>query len=168
MPPSPLPLFPSFLPVPSALVTFRAAGGGRRVHAVGWLAVVCGASPLLSVWYRPGADERDRLRAGDPFVVSLPGEELLRTLAGLPPLSFVVGAERAGPLVADRPVRMECRCRSLTVRFGQYRLCGEILAVHLDGQRHELAAPVDFCRLAPFQRRRFQGPAAGREPRGGS
>jgi hypothetical protein len=111
------------------------------------------------------------LRAGDLFFVNLPTEELLQALdgrmwpgweadlaiSGRSPLSFIAGGERGVPLVADCPVRIECCCRSLKVRFGQHRLCGEVLAVHLDGCRHELVAPVDFCRLMPLQKRRFQG-----------
>jgi flavin reductase (DIM6/NTAB) family NADH-FMN oxidoreductase RutF len=111
------------------------------------------------------------LRAGDLFFVNLPNEELMQTLAGRTwpgrdadlatfgrsPLALLAGEERGVPLVADCPVRIECRCRSLKGRFGQHRLCGEVLAVHLDGRRQELAAPVDFCRLMPLQRRRFQG-----------
>jgi len=161
----------SFLPVPSALVTFRSPGGKGRVHSVGWLGVVCDNPPLLTVCLRPGADDGEVLRAGDLFFVNLPNEELMQALAGrIRPgrdsdlatsgrsqLSFLVGEEGGAPLVAACPVRIECRCRSLKGRFGQHRLCGEVLAVHLDGRRQELAAPVDFCRLMPVQRRRFQG-----------
>jgi flavin reductase (DIM6/NTAB) family NADH-FMN oxidoreductase RutF len=111
------------------------------------------------------------LRAGDLFFVNLPNEELMQTLAGRTwpvrdadlatsgrsPLALLAGEKRGVPLVADCPVRIECRCRSLKGRFGQHRLCGEVLAVHFDGRRQELAAPVDFCRLMPVQRLRFQG-----------
>ena len=169
----------SFLPVPSALVTFNSSGGKGWVHSVGWLGVVCDNPPLLSVCLRPGADDRGKLRAGDLFFVNLPNEELMQFLAGRmwpgrdadlatsgrSPLSFLAGEERGVPLVAACPVRIECRCLSLKVRFGQHRLCGEVLAVHLDGRRQELAAPVDFCRLMPVQRLRFQGPDANCRPR---
>ena len=169
----------SFLPVPSALVTFRSPGGKGRVHPVGWFGVVCDNPPLLTVCLRLGADDRGKLRAGDLFFVNLPNEELMQFLAGRmwpgrdadlatsgrSPLSFLAGEERGVPLVAACPVRIECRCRSLKVRFGQHRLCGEVLAVHLDGRRQELAAPVDFCRLMPVQRLRFQGPDANCRPR---
>lgn len=169
----------SFLPVPSALLTFRSPGGKGRVHAVGWLGVVCDTPALLTVCFRSGADDREMLRAGDLFFVNLPKEDVLQALAGrmlpgrevnldtsaLPPLPTLAGEERGVPLVAACPIRIECRCRSLAVRFGQYRLCGEVLAVHLDGQRQELTAPADFCRLAPLQRRRLQGRGAGLEPR---
>jgi len=161
----------SFLPVPSALVTFRAPGGKGRVHSVGWLGVVCDNPPLLTVCFRPGTGDREMLHAGDQFFVNLPNEELLQALdgrmwpaweadlatSGRTPLPFLTGELGGVPLVAACPVRIECRCRSLKVRFGQHRLCGEVLAVHLDGRRQELAAPVDFCRLMPLQRRRFQG-----------
>jgi flavin reductase (DIM6/NTAB) family NADH-FMN oxidoreductase RutF len=87
---------------------------------------------------------------------------------GRSPLSLLAGEERGVPLVAACPVRIECCCRSLKRRFGQHRLCGEVLAVHLDGRRQELAAPVDFCRLMPSQGRRFQGFDANSQPRGAS
>ncbi|HXV21496.1 MAG TPA: flavin reductase [Desulfuromonadales bacterium] len=169
----------SFLPVPSALVTFRSPDGKVRVHSVGWLGVVCDNPPLLTVCLRPGVDDQKVLRAGDRFFVNLPNEELMQALAGpmwpgrdadpatagRSPLSLLVGEERGVPLVAACPVRIECRCRSLKARFGQRRLSGEVLAVHLDGRRQELAAPVDFCRLMPLQRRHFQGLGADLQSR---
>ncbi|HEY7745338.1 MAG TPA: flavin reductase, partial [Desulfuromonadales bacterium] len=151
----------SFLPVPSALVTFLAPGGKGWVHPVGWLGVVCDNPPLLTVCFRPGGGDREMLRADDLFFVNLPNEELLQALAGRiwpgrgadiatsgrSPLSVLTGELGGLPLVAASPVRIECRCRSLKRRFDQHRLCGKVLAIHLDGHRHELAAPVDFCRL---------------------
>jgi hypothetical protein len=95
-----------------------------------------------------------------------PGRDADPALAGRSPLSLLVEEERGVPLVAACPVRIECRCRSLKGRFGQRRLSGEVLAVHLDGGRQELAAPVDFCRLMPLQGRRFQGFDANCPPRG--
>lgn len=170
-----LPPGPSFLPVPSALVTFRAAGGARRTLSVGWLGVVCAAPPTLTVCVRPGEDGRKFLRAGDLLIVNLPGEELLRELTGRMrsvrgsgtatsglPRSFVPGeaAEEGGALVAACPVRIECRIRSLAVRFSQYYLRGEVVAVHLDGQRQEMTAAVDVCRLLSLQGRRIPGLSA--------
>jgi len=169
----------SFLPVPSALVTFRSPGGTGGVHSVGWLGVVCDNPPLLSVCLRPGADDREILRADDLFFVHLPNEELVLALSGRiwpgrdadlatsgqSTLALLAGEVKGVPLVAACPVRIECRCRSLKKRFGQHRLSGEVLAVHLDGRRQELATPVDFCRLMPMQRRRFQGVGADLQAR---
>jgi flavin reductase (DIM6/NTAB) family NADH-FMN oxidoreductase RutF len=118
------------------------------------------------------------LRAGDLFFVHMPNEELVQALAGRiwpgldaelatsgqSTLALLAGEVKGVPLGAACPVRIECRCRSLKGRFGQHRLCGEVLAVHLDGRRQELAAPVDFCRLMPLQRRRFQGFDGNRLP----
>lgn len=168
----------SFLPVPSALVTFCSPEGKGQVHAVGWFGVVCDNPPQLTVSFRPGRDDRKMLRVGDLFFVNLPNEELLQGLdgrmwpaweadlvtSGRTPLSFLAGEERGVPLVAACPVRIECRCCSLKRRFDQHRLCGKVLAIHLDGRRHELAAPVDFCRLMPLPRPRFQGFDVSRQP----
>jgi flavin reductase (DIM6/NTAB) family NADH-FMN oxidoreductase RutF len=175
-----LPPGPSFLPVPTALVTFRSAGGARRMLSVGWLGVVCAVPPLLTVCVRPGGDGRKLLRAGDLFIVNLPGEELLQALTArmgsgregalasfcLPP-PFVPGEDAAegAALITACPVRIECRTRSLAVRFSQYYLRGEIVAVHLDGQRQEMPAPVDFCRLLALPGRRFSGLAASSQRR---
>jgi flavin reductase (DIM6/NTAB) family NADH-FMN oxidoreductase RutF len=179
MPPSFLPSGPSFLPVPSALVSFCSVGGLHRVLPVGWLGVVCDVPPLLTVSFHPGAAGRRLLRLGDPFVVNLPTEEMTQTLAARrcpnqegnrpasdqSPLQYISAESKKVPLVAGCPVRIECRCRALTVRFGQYRLCGEVLAVHLDGLRQEVVAPVDLGRLSLFLRSRFQGHGAGLETR---
>jgi hypothetical protein len=94
------------------------------------------------------------------------GRESALAASCLPP-PFVPGedAGEGGALIAACPVRIECRTRSLAVRFSQYCLRGEIVAVHLDGQRQEMPAPVDFCRLLALQGRRFSGLAASSQPR---
>lgn len=165
-------LGPSFLPIPSALVTFRSPAGAPQVLCVGWVGLVCTRPALLSVSIRFEGDEPPAVREGEPFAVNLPGEELLQALinpvgpdreelAAHPSLSFSIGGETGVPLIAECPVQIECRCRTADLFFGQKRLCGEIVAVHVDGVRHEPAAPVDVCRLNPFHRRHFHGRRGG-------
>lgn len=170
MPQSSLPHGLSFLPVPSALVTIGSEDDGRRVFPVGWLGVVCDSPPLLAVCLHAGAAKQELLRMGDLFSVDLPDEETIRPPDSQRWLDRLEGLAESGPslpslagqvfwsepLVTVSPVRMECRCCSLAVRYGQYWLRGEIFAVYLDGHRQEITAAVDLCRLLPLQGRRFQ------------
>lgn len=160
----------SFLPVPSALVTVCPDEECRRAFPVGWLGVVCGSPAVLTVSLHTQATKRELLRVGDLFSVDLPAEETMRSLGdqdwldqaeglavtGQAPQSYPAGAGRRKPLVAVPPVRIDCRCRSLGVRFGQCWLCGDIVAVYLDGNRQKMTAAVDLSHLLPWQKRRFR------------
>lgn len=169
MTPSSLPHGLSFLPVPSALVTLCPDGEGRRVFPVGWLGVVCDSPPVLTVSLHTQATKPELLRVGDLFSVDLPEEETMRpqvdqdwldqaegpAVSGQAPQSYPAGEGRREQLVVVPPVRIDCRCRSLGVRFGQCWLYGDIVAVYLDGNRQEMTAAVDLSHLLPWQKRRF-------------
>jgi len=135
-------------PLPAALLTFVPPNGEPRVIAVGWVGVVSTVPPLLCLQFGGGADSIELPGVGEPFVVALAAEESPPGLRrNLPP----------APAGAAWPVRIECRCRFLEGRFGQYRLGGEIVAVAHDGGRQELVAPVDFSRFAPLAPHRSGG-----------
>lgn len=149
----------SFLPVPSALLIFAGEGGGRLAFPVGWMGVVCGSPSVLNVWLYTKAIKRGQLRVGSLFAVELPAEKTIRPSSdgqrsGRPEEEFA--CRQAPPAVAEAgtgaglSVRIECRCCSLRMRFDQYRLRGEILAICLDGRRQEMTAALDLSRLLPL------------------
>ena len=137
-PPSAAPL----RPLPAALLTFVPPSGEPRGIAVGWVGVVSTVPPLLCLQFGGGPDGTELPGVGEPFVVAL-------------------AAEESPPEGAAWPVRLECRCRFLEGRFGQYRLGGEIVAVVHDGGRQELVAPVDFSRFALLAPHRSGGRGSG-------
>jgi len=160
---------PSFWPIPAALVSFRSPGGQLRNHPVGWVGVVCDHPPRVTVCFRREADGREPLRKGERFFVNLPREEFLHAMADQaqrqvgsaapdrllwPPCT---GEGREELQIAASPVRMECRCLSVKIHFDQYRVRGEVVAVYLEGHRHEVAAPVDFCHFLARKKAIFQG-----------
>ncbi len=63
------------------------------------------------------------------------------------------GAAHDGPLIAECPVKVECRRLDSSSRFGQELLRGTILAVHLGDKVFGLDnTPLDLARLKPFTR----------------
>jgi len=171
MPKSVFPQSLSFLPVPSALIILAADDGERQAFPIGWIGVVCGSTDELTVWLHAKAVSRGLLRVGRPFAIELPDEEVLWPLSvgssrERPWNAFISGmallppgfsTPKGYPSVGVPSVRIECRCRSLTTRFSQYRLCGEVLAVTLDGRRREKTAALDLCRLLPLSLQKLQG-----------
>lgn len=160
-------LDPSFIPVPSALVSFRSFSGEPQALFVGWVGVICTSPAVLTVSFRCPEADFAAVREGEPFALNIPDEEMLQALAkpvrpdmeGSPRgrLSFIQGAWTGTPLISECPVQIECRCLHVEFCFEQKRLSGEIIAVHIDGVRHDMAAPVDLFRLNPFKRCYFPG-----------
>jgi len=122
------------LPLPAALLIFAGVHGEARAIAVGWVGVVSTAPPLLMLQFGGGTGIAELPAAGESFAVALPGKGLPREGGGLAPPTEDVAW----------PVRIECRCRFLESRFGQYRIGGEVLAITRKGRRRELPAPVVF------------------------
>lgn len=164
----------SFLPIPSALLILGAESGERMSLPVGWVGVVCGPPNLITVWLHAQAVDRGGLRLGSPFTLELPAEEALRSssgglspgrpaadsVSGKTPIFSFSGAPEGYLSVGESSVQFECRCRSLSTRFGQYRLCGEIGAVYLAGCCQEMTAALDLCRWLSLPKRKH---SCGRE-----
>lgn len=171
MPKSSYPQRLSFFSVPAALLVIAADDGERQIFPTGWVGVVCSSPCEVMIWLPAKTVEKGLLRAGSPFAVEWPAEEALWSLteglrqgrsegkfvSGMTPLASFGGTTRGYPLTADSSVRIECRCRSLATRFGQFRLCGEILAIYLEGRRQEVPAALDLCRLLPVSLQKRQG-----------
>jgi len=128
------------LPLPAAQLTVAGPQGEERVIALGWVGVVYTAPPLLLLQFGDGSGTAELPAAGESFVVALPDREGTMELA-----------PGASPESADAawPVRVDCRCRFLECRFGQYRLGGEVVAITRQGRRQELSASVVFSPLVP-------------------
>jgi len=108
------------LPLPAALLTFAGPHGETRAIALGWVGVVYTAPPMLLLQFGDEAGSAGLPSAGEPFAVAFPDRELPWNLS---PSVLLASAD------AVWPVRIDCRCRFLENRFGQYRLGGEVLAI---------------------------------------
>jgi flavin reductase (DIM6/NTAB) family NADH-FMN oxidoreductase RutF len=147
---------------PSALLTYFSKSGDARMRAVEWVGVVCSQPALLTVYLRrPLEDSKEGLH-GREFVVNLPTPA---QLASLPPMEgadcagfqipsllmdFQEAATICAPLIADSPIRLECRQGTSLVRFEREVISAPISAVHIGGHIYGNDSPPDIYRLTPL------------------
>lgn len=147
-------------PIPSALLTFRTDAGAAQVMAAAWVGVICSRPAILSVTLKRRSSDAAGFPAGGEFAVNLPSEEQLASRpfldllaldeGGGSGLNLRPGARVAAPVIAECPVRIECRGATFFSRFGQELVSGEVAAVSMEGRTYGLEGPVDLCRLKPF------------------
>ncbi|MFA5516008.1 MAG: flavin reductase [Desulfuromonadales bacterium] len=153
----------SFRPVPAALISYRSAQGAPCVLATGWVGMICTRPATLCVSLKqPSPPE---LLGSDFFCINLLSEEMLAYCDPVPlqaasaadanaaGLTLQRGAAHDGPLIAECPVKMECRRIDSSAQYGQELLRGAMIAVHLGDMVYGLDdAPLDLNRIRPFTR----------------
>lgn len=153
----------SLRPVPVAVVSFRMSDGGVRLLPVGWFGVVCSRPNILSVAFRSAGTDLAGLGPGGAFVVNLLSEVQLAAQLDHGPLPPSAVAAWDGSLPAEIPVlagallQIECRLRSLSGRFEQTVLSGEVVALHWPEEAGSPEPGVDLCRCDPFARHHRSG-----------
>ena len=165
-------LFP-FCPVPAGLLAFRSAAGQEQILTIGWVGVVCSSPAIISVSCRRHAREMSELPQGNAFSINLPPEEMLassgfRKLVQCEDIRLLVGSglyvengmATGGPLLAGSQVSIECSRATVSSRFGEEVVSGEVIAVHLEGEIYGPEGMPDLSRLKPFNRPSSRPPGA--------
>ncbi len=147
---------------PCALLSFFGDDGQAQVRPLEWVGVICSEPAILSVCLKRSCGAAaDDLEGGD-FVVNLPGAPFAAAEPSDLAAATTGGAETvSAPIVADAPLRLECRRASVLHRFERTVLSGTIAAVHIAGRTYGHDAPPDIYRLAPFAHPLIVSPAVG-------
>ena len=162
-------------PVPAVLVTVASADGRDNIITLAWVGTVNSEPPMISISVRPSRYSHRLLEETGEFVVNLPTEDMVRELdlcgmvSGRDQDKFELcgfGRESASevkaPLIDRCPVNIECVVRN-KMSLGSHDLyIGEILAVHVDGDRAGRDARARAPRRATCtSRSRIRAPRCG-------
>ena len=143
---------PAVCPSPAALMTWVTEKGRVQVLETAWLGVICSRPAMLSLAVKSSSRPCSEIESGAPFVVNLPAADQLHTIScsrlGDAGLTLQSG-DGGVPLIAECPVRIECRKASCSTHFGQSLIQGEIIAVHV-GHRIYRAQDMNLGWLNPL------------------
>lgn len=145
------PLGKGLCPIPSAYLTFHSVSGAPHVLTAAWVGVVCSRPAILSITLPGSCGLSEQWPQGGEFALNMPSDEQISSgpLARLD-VTLEPGAKISAPVIAECPVRIECRGASFFSRHGQRLLSGEVVVVQMGERIHGLDGPVDLCRLKPF------------------
>lgn len=132
-------------PLPVVMVSVTDGHGKDNIITVAWAGTVCTNPPMVSISVRPERYSYDMIKETGEFVINLSTENLAYAVdycgvrSGRDVDKFEVmklhkekGSAVSAPMIAEAPVNIECRVKSIQELGSHHMFIAEVLAVHAD------------------------------------
>jgi flavin reductase (DIM6/NTAB) family NADH-FMN oxidoreductase RutF len=129
-------------PVPAVLITSSNKEGKSNVFTVGWIGTACTRPPMITVAIRPERLSYDYIKETEEFVVNLPPSTMTRlvdycgVVSGKKEdkieklrLKLETSLQVSAPSLADCPVNIECKLKSITPLGSHDLFLAEVVSV---------------------------------------
>lgn len=132
-------------PVPAVMITSQNSEGKANVFTVGWIGTACTRPPMITVAIRPERLSYDYIKETEEFVVNLPPASMTQIVDYVGVVSgkredkieklklALQPSERvAVPSLADCPVNIECKLKSITPLGSHDLFLAEVVSISVD------------------------------------
>jgi flavin reductase (DIM6/NTAB) family NADH-FMN oxidoreductase RutF len=132
-------------PVPAVMITSQNSEGKANVFTVGWIGTACTRPPMITVAIRPERLSYDYIKETEEFVVNLPPASMTQivdyvgVVSGkreekIEKLKLVLQPSEkvAVPSLADCPVNIECKLKSITPLGSHDLFLAEVVSISVD------------------------------------
>ena len=135
----------ALMPLPAVMVSCQRPNEKPNIITIAWTGIVCSDPPMLSISIRKGRYSHDIIQSTGEFVVNITTKDLARAtdlcglvsgrnqnkfeLVGLTP---VMGDKVKAPLIAESPINLECRTKTVLELGSHDMFVAEIVATHID------------------------------------
>lgn len=132
-------------PVPAVLITSQNKSGKVNVFTVGWIGTACTRPPMLTVAIRPERLSYEYIKETGEFVVNLPPSSLVKkvdycgVVSGrktdkIKEMSLHIEDSQVVqvPSLADCPINIECKVRSITPLGSHDLFLADVVSVSVD------------------------------------
>jgi flavin reductase (DIM6/NTAB) family NADH-FMN oxidoreductase RutF len=132
-------------PVPAVLITSKNKEGKVNVFTVGWVGTACTRPPMVTVAIRPDRLSYEYIKESEEFVINLPNTSMTKIVdyCGVVTgkkedkieklnLSLENSTEVSAPGLADCPVNIECRLKSITPLGSHDLFLAEVVSVSVE------------------------------------
>lgn len=129
-------------PVPAVLITSQNSEGKTNVFTVGWVGTACTRPPMVTVAIRPERLSYEYIKESEEFVINLPTATMTRLVDYCGVVSgrkedkiekLKLGLEAStkvtAPSLADCPVNIECKLKSITPLGSHDLFLAEVVSV---------------------------------------
>jgi flavin reductase (DIM6/NTAB) family NADH-FMN oxidoreductase RutF len=132
-------------PVPAVMITSQNKEGKTNVFTVGWIGTACTRPPMITVAIRPERLSYEYIKETEEFVVNLPTASMTKIVDYVGVVSgkredkieklklALEPSQNIGvPSLADCPVNIECRLRSITPLGSHDLFLAEVVSISVD------------------------------------
>lgn len=132
-------------PVPAVMITSQNKQGKVNVFTVGWIGTACTRPPMITVAIRPERLSYEYIKENEEFVVNLPSVSMTKivdycgVVSGrredkIEKLQLQLEASQKVivPSLADCPVNIECKVRSITPLGSHDLFLAEVVSISVD------------------------------------
>lgn len=132
-------------PVPAVLITSKNREGKVNIFTVGWVGTACTRPPMVTVAIRPERLSYEYIKESKEFVINLPNTSMTKVVdyCGVVSgkkedkieklnLNLENSTEVSVPGLADCPVNIECRLKSITPLGSHDLFLAEVVSVSVD------------------------------------
>lgn len=144
-------------PLPVVLVTCKNLSGKVNVFTVGWVGTACTKPPMITIAIRPERLSYDFIKESGEFVVNLPDSSLVkkvdycgvksgRLYDKIKEMNFKLEDCKCvnAPMIAQCPVAMECKVKSITPLGTHDLFLAEILNVNIEESIIDTKGKIHF------------------------
>jgi flavin reductase (DIM6/NTAB) family NADH-FMN oxidoreductase RutF len=132
-------------PVPAVMITSQNSEGKANVFTVGWIGTACTRPPMITVAIRPERLSYDYIKETEEFVVNLPPASMTQIVDYVGVISgkredkieklklaLQPSEKVAVPSLADCPVNIECKLKSITPLGSHDLFLAEVVSISVD------------------------------------
>jgi flavin reductase (DIM6/NTAB) family NADH-FMN oxidoreductase RutF len=132
-------------PVPAVMITSQNREGKVNVFTVGWIGTACTRPPMITVAIRPERLSYEYIKENEEFVVNMPSASMTKivdycgVVSGrredkIEKLQLQLEASQKVnvPSLADCPVNIECKVRSVTPLGSHDLFLAEVVSISVD------------------------------------
>jgi flavin reductase (DIM6/NTAB) family NADH-FMN oxidoreductase RutF len=132
-------------PVPAVMITSQNSEGKANVFTVGWIGTACTRPPMITVSIRPERLSYEYIKETEEFVVNLPPSSMTQIVDYVGVVSgkredkieklklALQPSERVSvPSLADCPVNIECKLKSITPLGSHDLFLAEVMSISVD------------------------------------